>query len=485
MSQPSSFTHYASRITHHLSHLTLSASRIPPPLQYSLAPIPHSALLAIALLLFPSIVRAHAPSDTFLHFDLTPTNLNASWEVKLVDLQHALGFDKPDAATIPPPQLRAREEALALDTVGALNLKLDGKTIPLEVIDEQIVTRRDGDALLLNLKSENWQQLPSDVELHAEVLFALDPQIRCVLRLEYWGAPQQTILSADHPVFKLSLRAPPSRAQQLLAFIREGIWHIWTGYDHILFLISLLLPAVLIWHSPFKKLPITNSPESATRHSTPPSLHHSHSALSSPPNDQLPIPPAPPPGPASRITLQSSSQNLKSEIPDLKSPSWTGAPALKPALINVLKIVTAFTIAHSITLALAALHVVQLPTRWIESAIAASVIAAALNNLWPVVRERSWLVAFAFGLIHGFGFANVLAEAGLTKASLTIALIGFNLGVEIGQLAIVISLVPFAYRFRHTRAYIQIILRGGSTLVIAIATIWLLERLFNFKFLPF
>jgi hypothetical protein len=151
--------------------------------------------------------------------------------------------------------------------------------------------------------------------------------------------------------------------------------------------------------------------------------------------------------------------------------------------LNVLKIVTAFTIAHSITLALAALHVVELPTRWIESAIAASVIVAAANNLWPVVGKGSWMVAFGFGLIHGFGFANALNDAGLSKGSLAMALIGFNVGVEIGQLAIVAVVVPLAFHFRHTAVYRRTILRGGSVVVIAVAAVWLAERAFDFKVL--
>ena len=93
---------------------------------------------------------------------------------------------------------------------------------------------------------------------------------------------------------------------------------------------------------------------------------------------------------------------------------WCGAGASAPAfwIVEVLKVVTAFTVAHSITLALAALGVVSLPSRLVESAIAASVVLAALNNLWPVVQRGRWLVAFGFGLIHGFGFASVLADLG-------------------------------------------------------------------------
>ena len=98
---------------------------------------------------------------------------------------------------------------------------------------------------------------------------------------------------------------------------------------------------------------------------------------------------------------------------------------------------TSFTVAHSITLSLAALSVISLPSRLVESTIALSVVLAALNNLKPLVAERRWAVAFAFGLIHGFGFASVLADLGLPQGALLLALVGFNLGVEIGQLAIV------------------------------------------------
>src|SRR5205823_13757862 len=120
---------------------------------------------------------------------------------------------------------------------------------------------------------------------------------------------------------------------------------------------------------------------------------------------------------------------------------WRVVYRFQPALINVLKIVTAFTLAHSITVSLATLGMVRLPSRLVETAIAASVIFAALNNIRPVLAERGWIVAFCFGLVHGFGFANALAELGLGRQTLALALVGFKLGVELGQLAIVVVVV--------------------------------------------
>ncbi len=144
-----------------------------------------------------------------------------------------------------------------------------------------------------------------------------------------------------------------------------------------------------------------------------------------------------------------------------------------------MKVVTAFTLAHSITLSLAALGVVVLPSRLVESAIALSVVLAALNNLWPVVYRKRWLIAFCFGLIHGFGFASVLADLGLPQESLLIALVAFNLGVEAGQLAIVGVFLPVAYALRRTAFYQRGVFLLGSAAIALVALLWLVQRAFN------
>ena len=150
---------------------------------------------------------------------------------------------------------------------------------------------------------------------------------------------------------------------------------------------------------------------------------------------------------------------------------------------DVFKVVTSFTVAHSITLSLAALSVISLPSRLVESTIALSVVLAALNNLKPVVAERRWAVAFVFGLVHGFGFASVLADLGLPQGALLLALVGFNLGVEAGQLAIVGVFLPLAYWLRHTWFYRRLTLVAGSLAIASLALIWLIERAFQLKLL--
>jgi hypothetical protein len=235
-----------------------------------------------------------------------------------------------------------------------------------------------------------------------------------LLRVESGERTDAVAYTVDTPAHQFSLAGTEGRWRQWMTFVAEGIWHIWIGFDHILFLIALLLPAV------FRR----------------------------------------------------------------KENAWVSTDRFSPAAMNVLKIVTAFTVAHSITLSLAALEIVTLPSQWVESAIAASVVLAATNNLYPWFRDKGWLVAFGFGLIHGFGFANVLGELGLSRSTLAAALVGFNIGVEIGQLAIVAIFLPAAFLFRRTWFYRVLVFKAGSVVVILIAAAWMIERIFEIRIIP-
>jgi hypothetical protein len=160
----------------------------------------------------------------------------------------------------------------------------------------------------------------------------------------------------------------------------------------------------------------------------------------------------------------------------------------RDAAADTVKVVTAFTAAHSITLALAALDIVDPPARWVESLIAATVIAAALANLIPAwgerVRRARWTLTFGFGLVHGFGFAGALKELGLSGGSIVGPLIGFNLGVELGQLAIVAMFLPVAWALRGTALYAGPMLKGGSVAIALLAAVWLAERALDLSLLP-
>jgi len=104
------------------------------------------------------------------------------------------------------------------------------------------------------------------------------------------------------------------------------------------------------------------------------------------------------------------------------------------------------------------------------------VIVAALNNICPLIEKRLWIVAFAFGLVHGLGFANVLTDLALPKPALAVSLVSFNLGVEAGQLAIVATFLPLAYLSRRSWLYLRLVLGAGSLCIAEIASVWLIER---------
>lgn len=150
--------------------------------------------------------------------------------------------------------------------------------------------------------------------------------------------------------------------------------------------------------------------------------------------------------------------------------------SLKQRVIQLAGIVTAFTAAHSLTLALSALGLVRLPIAWVETVIALSIALAALNVAWPILGRKTWKLAFGFGLIHGFGFASVLSDLTSGTPSLAVALAGFNLGVELGQLALLLVGFPLLYMLGHNhlyqRAVVPMIVLGVGT----VSLIWVAER---------
>ena len=157
---------------------------------------------------------------------------------------------------------------------------------------------------------------------------------------------------------------------------------------------------------------------------------------------------------------------------------------LSQAVWPVVGIVSAFTVAHSITLALAAMKVVSLSPAFIEPAIAVTIILAALDTVWPIFPVRRVVVTFFFGLIHGFGFAGVLAELNLPTSAFVSALLQFNIGLELGQLMIVISVTAVLFLLRQRPQYRAWVIRGGSLAAMLVGVLWLIERTANVSILP-
>jgi hypothetical protein len=361
---------------------------------------------------------AHKASDSYLKIQVKTNTLEGQWDIALRDLDYAIGLDRNDDGAITWGELKAQEKQIESYALSKLTLTAGKVVCALEPKKMLVDNHTDGAYAVLNWKSNcSSANLAAGLTLDYRFLADLDPQHRGLLSLTSVAGQNQTfVFSPTTPSQTFSLEGTGTTQTGFLEFIRQGVWHIWQGIDHILFLLALLLPSVL----------------------------------------------------------------------RRENGRWVSVADFKSALLSVVKIVTAFTLAHSITLSLAALQIIALPSRLVESLIAASVVLAALNNVWPVVKEgRRWLVAFGFGLIHGFGFASVLTDLALPRNSLLSALLGFNVGVEIGQMVIVLIFLPLAFLLRSSVFYRRMTFVGGSLVVAVIAATWMAERVLDFKVLPF
>ena len=367
-----------------------------------------TALLAVTLALAATAAFAHKPSDSYLAISVEGTDVKGQWDIALRDLDFAIGLDDDGNGDITWGEVKAHRNDIAAYSLARLKLRSGGADCPIHATEFLADDHSDGAYSVMRFEGTCRAESDS-IEIGYSLFADIDPQHKGLLRLEHGGGTRTGIFSPERAVQTFELEKI-SAITQLFDYAREGVWHIWIGFDHILFLLSLLLPAVLAW-----------------------------------------------------------------------SGRWQAVDRFAPAFWDVFKIVTSFTVAHSITLSLAALGVVSLPSRLVESAIATSVVLAALNNIIPLVHGRRWMVAFFFGLIHGFGFASVLRDLGLPQNALLIALVGFNLGVEGGQLAIVSAFLPVAYLLRATWFYRRLVFIGGSLTIVVVAGIWLVERAFNMK----
>ena len=373
-----------------------------------------AALIAVMAMAMAT-AQAHKPSDSYLTLKVNGNRIDGQWDIALRDLDFALGLDANQDGAITWGEVKAKHADIAAYALSRLKLGPQSAPCSPNVTAHLIDNHSDGAYEVLRFTA-TCGAAPKVLAVDYRLFADIDPQHRGLLNLEAQGATRAAVLGSEAPAQRFTL-GEFSKWEQFLDYGNEGVWHIWTGFDHILFLLSLLLPAVLV-----------RSPNPA-------------------------------------------------EI-------WQPAPSFRAALVDVLKVVTAFTVAHSITLSLAALGVVSLPSRLVESCIAGSVVLAALNNVRPAVYRGRWLIAFFFGLIHGFGFASVLADLGLPQESLLIALVAFNIGVELGQLAIVTVFLPLAYRLRNTTFYRRGVLVVGSAVIVLVAGTWLIERAFNVRIIP-
>jgi hypothetical protein len=368
--------------------------------------------ILLILFLYINTLVADILKENYLTIDTNNTQAKITLDFESDNLEQFIKLDTNDNGIISWKELKAKKSEIIDLVLPHIKFSSGGKICAKKVKDFEVHRRVHQSYIILKIDLDC--SVKDKIDIYYDLFFDVDRSQKAFVQLKDKNSSQPMVISPRKK--ELSLQTQESSFfKTFVNFLVEGIWHIWIGFDHILFLLMLLIPSVVIFSD-------------------------------------------------------------KSFIPQ---------ESLKKVLIKILKIVTAFTVAHSITLAMSVLDVVEVDMRYIEVAIALSVLFTALNNLFSFTQTKTWILAFSFGLIHGFGFANVLKEMTLKSSELIGSLFGFNLGVEVGQLAIVLVVIPIIFLTRKTSFYRYVILYGFSAVTAVIASLWAYERYFNLSILPF
>ncbi len=367
--------------------------------------------------------NAHTSNQNYVYLQVYESLITIRVELRNSDLESAFGYVFPKGSM--PSTNDPRIDTLIMYIQDQLNFTSNMGSHELKFLELGLMELPSSDYTLFNFQMTNTDQLPQYFDIENELLTAEFTNHESLVIIEhnwltgtfdnealpslvYNGGGTQRLDLSDSTIFN-----------GFVAMIKSGIYHIWIGIDHILFLIALLIPSVIIYRKEEKE----------------------------------------------RLLL-------------IPYTSFDPVDEFKKALWVVVKVITLFTVAHSITLSLAALQIVVLPSRLVESIIAFSIILAALHNIRPLLLNNEWLFVFAFGLFHGFGFASVLAEQSKEGEYLVYSLLGFNIGVEIGQVVIILIAFPILFFLRNWSRY-NLIVVLLSLFLSVVALYWFIERAFD------
>ncbi len=376
----------------------------------------------LILFFLPLFALAHIPNQSYIFLRIYETDdIHGRFEINIREVNKVFGTDFKDGVTLGDVEPFIDDIKAYLLSNTSFSSDLGNHNIILE--DTGIFEFNLGYFVQVYFHLENTKNLPKNLNVKYSAIFDKDNTHRGYLITEYnW---RDGVINEEA---NITLDFSPNKTQDTMdltkssiwngfyAMVKQGVWHIWIGLDHILFLLALILPSVV--------------------------------------------------------------RRRKNNLETHRAFNWEPVKTFKSAFIYIIKVVTFFTVAHTITLTLASLEIVNLPSRLVESIIAFSIGLAAYHNIRPIFKMKDWVIAFIFGLFHGFGFASVLSDLGLTNEFLTLSLLGFNVGVEIGQIAIIAVIFPVLFLLRKLQLYPKLLVYISIVLIV-ISLYWFIERVFD------
>lgn len=376
-------------------------------------------MLCIALIAFSTgPMGAHNTGESYLYLQVYPESLGGRFEIALSDLNPALGLSGTEGE-ITEDNLDARIGFLHDYYLEHVKLSSEQGPLAIEFTTHEYLQAHDGFALL-SFDLSGFDDVPDVLTVDYSVLLDEDPDHRGYLLIEHnWATGTfanenqiALVFSSGGRRQQLDLTSS-GRLRGFIAVLVLGLEHMLFGFDHALFLIALLLPAVLV-----------------------------------------------------RGT----------------DGAWQPVDEFKPAFLDLAKLVVAYIVGYSLTLALAALGALRLPERLVEVAIALTVALAAANILIPLFRSQEWIVVLVCGWFHGFGFAAAISGLGVLGENFGLSLFAFDLGIGVGVLFIVAVLFPALFLIRRVAIYRNLVLPVAAIVMILVSCVWMVERALGLDF---
>ncbi|REJ75799.1 MAG: HupE/UreJ family protein [Acidobacteria bacterium] len=386
------------------------------PKKQSVQLLPRLLTVALAAALWlPAAASAHAVGEDYVFFNFRESSLDGLFEVHFDELREELGLDLPEDEEAARQQLRASAERVQRFILDNFSIgPVGGEPYALRFTGTDLISLPQGTFAQYRFEADTGP-LPDQLAVSHRMFHGDDRLHRGLLLIEYNQKTETT-----YPGEYTAMVFGPSNPEQVLDLTDvPGLIPprdmVWQGVLHIWIGIDHILFLLALL---------------------------------------LP-------------TVLRREENR-----------WQPVERFSQALWNLLKIVTVFTIAHSVTLLLAALGYIDLPSRLVESVIALSIVLVAVNNITGTVRDGSLTIVLVLGLFHGLGFASVMGHLPFRVVDLLRSVVAFNIGVELGQIAIVLVIFPILYLLRERDLYRPLVLQGASAVLILIAGWWFVQRAF-------